>query len=396
MHGILAGVGGTGWLDGAVVLLTTASAIRYVDAHGADGRTPAVLAGAAVLVAVYALQRRAVRHGHRRRAIAGCLALVATWLVLVVLAPSFSWVAVPLSFVALRVLPYAAAGAVVAGMTATVVVAWTLMLGAVDPTIVVGPACVAGLAVLAYRALDREAVARQELLGELQEAQGDLVEAQHSAGALAERARLSREIHDSVAQGFSSINLLLQAAEQSWSARPDAARQLVAQAAATAREGLDEARRVVRDLAPAEVSAGAGPALEAALRRTCERAVQGTDVRVAVHVDGRPVDVPADVATAVLRTARGALANVVEHAGASTATVSLTYQPDTVSLDVRDDGRGFDVRRSGTSRDGRGSGLAGIRSRADQFGGAVAVETAPGEGTAIAVSIPLRSADGRR
>jgi signal transduction histidine kinase len=322
--------------------------------------------------------------------------LVAIWFVLVVLAPSFAWLAVPLSFVALRVLPFAAAGAVIAFMTGSVVVAWTVMQGDLDLTVVTGPIAVAWLAVVAYRALEREAASRQDLVNELQEAQGNLAEAQHRAGVLAERARLSREIHDSVAQALSSINLLLQAAEQSWTSRPQAARDQVTQAASAARDGLDEVRRVVRDLAPPELGAtGSAPALVATLRRSCERAVRGTDVRVDVHVDGTPIDVPSEVATALLRTSRGALANVVEHAAARTATVSLTYQPDVVSLDVRDDGSGFDPRRA-TATGPRGRGLAGIRDRAEQFGGTLTVETAPGEGTALAFTIPLGGSDGRR
>jgi signal transduction histidine kinase len=118
-------------------------------------------------------------------------------------------------------------------------------------------------------------------------------------------------------------------------------------------------------------------------------------VRVDVHFDGTPVDVSPDLATALLRTSRGALANVVEHAAARTATVSLTYQPDVVSLDVRDDGAGFDPRRA-TATGSRGRGLAGIRERAEQFGGTLTVETAPGEGTALAFTIPLGGSDGRR
>jgi len=384
------------WLDVVLVVLTLASAARYVDGHGLGDRAPAVLGGATVLLACYAARPRSGRWTPGPGPWTWCLALVAIWFVLVVLAPSFAWLAVPLSFVALRVLPFAAAGAVITFMTASVVVAWTVMQGDLDLTVVAGPIAVAWLAVVAYRALEREATSRQDLVNELQEAQGNLAEAQHRAGVLAERARLSREIHDSVAQALSSINLLLQAAEQSWTSRPEAARDQVTQAASATRDGLDEVRRVVRDLAPPELGAtGSAPALVATLRRSCERAVRGTDVRVDVHVDGTPVDVSPEVATALLRTSRGALANVVEHATARTATVSLTYQPDVVSLDVRDDGSGFDPRRA-TATGPRGRGLAGIRDRAEQFGGTLTVETAPGEGTALAFTIPLGGSDGRR
>jgi signal transduction histidine kinase len=393
VRGILAGTSRLDvWLDVVLAVLTLASSARYVDRHGFGDRAPAVLGAAVLLLACYGAGRRA----RRSRARGWCLALVGIWFVLLAIAPSFAWIAVPLSFVALRVLPFAAAGAVIAAMTAGVVVAWTVMQRGLDATVVTGPVCVAGLTVLAYRALEREAASRQELVRELQEAQGDLAEAQHSAGVLAERARLSREIHDSVAQALSSINLLLQAAEQVWTTRPLAARDHVDRAAATARDGLDEVRRVVRDLAPSELGAtGSAPALVAALRRTCDRAVHGSGTRVDVHVDGTPVEVPADVATALLRTARGALANVVEHAAASTAMVSLTYHPDAVSLDVRDDGAGFDRRRT-TAAGARGRGLPGIRDRAEQFGGTLTVETAPGEGTALAVTIPLGSVGGPR
>ena len=391
VRGILADVSRLDvWLPVVLAVLTVASAVRYVHGHGLGDRAAAVLVGAALLLAGYAARPWM----SRRSAPAWCLALVALWLVLVGLAPSFAWIAVPLSFVALRVLPFPVAGAVVAVMTATVVVAWTVMQGAADPTVVLGPVCIAWLAVVAYRELEREAATRQRLLRELQEAQGDLADAQHNAGVLAERARLSREIHDSAAQALSSINLLLQAAERAWATRPDASREHVAQAAGTARDGLDEVRRVVRDSAPPEPTTD-GTALVTALRRTCERAVAGTGLQVSVHVDGAPVQVPADVATALIRTARGALANVVEHADATTATVSLTYQPDSISLDVRDDGRGFDAGRD-TRAGQRGHGLPGIRSRAEQFGGALAVETAPGEGTALAVRIPTGSGHGDR
>lgn len=495
------------------VVLVLASAVRYLTGHGFGDQAPWMIAGALALLATYAAGP--VLPGRVWLAL-----LVVVWFGLVLLAPSFAWCAVPLSFVALRVLAFWPACAVVAGMVATVVVQWTRMADRLDPTIVLGPACIAVLAVGAYRALERDAVARQVLLDDLHAAQGDLADAQHQAGALAERARLSREIHDSVAQGLSSINLLLQAAEREWDDRPTAAREHAALAATTARDGLDEVRRVVRDLAPAElaasgltasgaaasglaasatvapgtaasdtvvsgtaasgatapgvagsgaaasdpaasglaasataasgaaasgtvaaetgasdtVAAGAAasgaaaagvaatgtaasgadasgaaasgaaalgtaatgtaasgqPALPGALRQTCERLAAVSDVDVRVQVHGTPVSLGAEVETALLRTARGALANVLEHSAATTAVVTLTYQPDSVVLDVRDDGRGLAGR--GTTDPDRGRGLAGMRDRLSQLGGTLILESEPGEGTALAASIPLKAA----
>lgn len=365
------------WLHASVVVLVLASTVRYLGAHGLGDRGPWVLGGAALLLAAYALQPR-------RHDAVWCVAIVALWGALAFLAPSFTWLAVPLSFVVLRVMPYAAALPLLGLMIVTVVTSWSRMRGFTDPTLVTGPVCVAVLAVVAYRSLEREARERQELLDELEAAQGDLAAAQHRAGALSERTRLSRDIHDSVAQGLSSINLLLQAAERDWEERPAAARAGVEQAAAAARHGLDDIRQVVRNLVP-DAADESAHALPVALRSTVAR-VAGVDAEVHVHGDPRPV--PAEVATALLRSARGALANVVEHSQAGRAWVSLTYQPDEVTLDVRDEGRGFDPAgpRRGMNR---GHGLAGIRDRAAALGGRVAVESAPGEGTVVSISIPL-------
>lgn len=383
------------WLDVAVVAATAASAVRFVDAHGDSDRLAVVLGGAVALVALYAADPRRRWVGLRDGwwAVGWCVALVLVWAALVVLAPSFSWVAVPLAFVALQVLPFRTAAVVVAAMTLVVAVQWTRMQHRFDPTVVVGPLTVAALTVIAYRALEREATTRRRLLEELREAQGELSEAQHTAGVLTERARLSREIHDSVAQSLSSVNLLLQAAEQDWAARPESARGHVGRAATSAREGLEEVRRLVRDLAPPELDGVDAAALPAALRRVCERATATSDLQLDVLVHGDPMAVPTEAAAVLLRTARGALANVVEHAGACRVAVSLTYQPDEVILDVRDDGRGFDPARVG--RAGlRGRGLAGMAERARHHGGNLAVESAPAAGTAVAVSLPIPSAAG--
>jgi signal transduction histidine kinase len=373
----------------SLIVLAVASAVRYVDGHGLGDDAAWVLGGAALLLVLYAVYPLSGLSRTSWGPPAWCLALVVVWLVLVVLAPSFAWLAVPLAFVALRVLRFGYACLVLAGMVTAVVVSWTRMQGELDLTIVTGPVCIAVLAVAAYRALEQAATTRQQLLDELEEAQGDLLDAQHRAGVIAERARLSREIHDGVAQSLSSINLLLQAAEQDWIDRPAAAREHVGQAALTARDALDDVRRVVRDLAPAELAVDTGAGLVGALEQTCERLARGTGIAVDVRVHGDVAPLPPEVAAALLRSARGALANVIEHSGAQAATVTLTYQPDVVLLDVRDDGHGFDPTRVGGAGD-RGHGLAGIRSRLERLGGALVIESGVGEGTVLGVSAPLR------
>ncbi len=387
-RGILADDGPiTVWLHVALVLLTIAAVWRYLNGHGLGDRAPIILTLAGLFVAVYSGATLVARTGSPALTAGWCLSVVAIWLALVALAPSFSWVAVPLAFVALRVLRFAPAVFVIAVTVATVVAAWTNMVGELDPTIVVGPVSIAGLAVFAYRLLERESAARQLLLDQLREAQDDLADAQHNAGVLAERTRLSRDIHDSVAQGLTSINLLLTAAEEQGRTSPASAHEYVSQAARTARDSLDEVRRVVRDLAPSELTEGTGLALEDALAQTCAEVAQISGLTVSVRIHGEPTPIRPDISTALLRSARGALANVVEHARATEATLSLTYQPDSVSLDVCDNGLGFDPRTV-TRTNFRGRGLNGIRSRAEYFGGNVAVESVPGEGTALAISLP--------
>lgn len=391
-HGILAPAARLDrWLLVVLVVLLVTCAVRYVDRHALDSAGVAVLAGALMLGLAYAT--RGLLRGRTWWPTVWVTGMVVLWGALTAVAPSFAWCAVPVAFAVLQVLPFAWAVGCVVAMTLLLTAAWQRITEGFDPVQVAGPVGVGLVTVLAYRALDLESRARQAVVDQLVEAQAELAEEQHRTGALAERTRLSREIHDSVGQGLSSINLLLQAAEQSWDAHPVAARDHVHIAAATARDGLDEVRRVVRDLAPAELTDDArGTALVDALQRAAAESALGLDVAVRVH--GDPVPVPPDVAEALVRTARGALANVREHADAGRVALTLTYQLDEVVLDVRDDGRGFDpalVQPSGT----RGRGLAGIRDRAAGLGGQIEVESAPGEGTTVSVRFPVHQEEGQ-
>ncbi|MFJ9392194.1 sensor histidine kinase [Nocardioides sp. NPDC101246] len=368
------------WLHISLVVLVVASVARYLQGHGLGDQAEVVLSGAAVLLIAYAAGRRLTGTA----AVVWLAGVVACWTVLALIAPSFSWAAVPLVFLALRILPFRWAVAATVFLVAVVAVAWSRMTGLADPTVLLGPVCVAVLAVTAYRALERDAVTRRALLADLEAAQDEVADAERRAGVVAERARLSREIHDSVAQGLTSINLLLQAADQEWSSRPDDARDHVDQAATMARSSLDEARRVVRDLAPTELTGGS--ALVTAVRQVADDVAATTGLSVPVHVHGDPHEVGGRVATAVVRTLRGALANVAEHAGATTAVVSLTFHEGAVALDVRDDGAGFEPARLKESDGLRGHGLAGMRARARLLGGDLVIESAPGEGTVLAAS----------
>lgn len=388
VHGILAPAARLDrWLLVVLTVLLLTSAMRYLDRHGFDASGGAVLAGALLLGSAYAAHH--LLPASTWWPTVWVSGITVLWAALTAAAPSFAWCAVPVGFAVLRVLPYPWALATVVAMTALLTWAWTRISHGIDPVLVVGPIGVALLTVLSYRALQVESSARQDLLDRLLHAQDELLEQQRRTGALAERTRLSREIHDSVGQGLSSINLLLQAAEQDWDVRPDRARGHVATAAATARDGLDEVRRVVRDLAPADLAHGDSvSALPAALRRLALPASAGMPVEV--RIEGQPVAVTAEVAAALVRSARGALANAREHAGADRVGLTLTYYSDEVVLDVRDDGCGFDRDQVPVGRH-RGHGLAGIARRAEALGGRAHIETALGEGTTVSVRFPAGS-----
>lgn len=392
VRGILAPASGLdAWLLAVLVVLLVTCAARYLDRHGFGVAGAGVLAGAVVLGLAYAT--RGLLAGRSWWPTAWVSAMVLLWAGLTLAAPSFAWCAVPVAFAVLRVLPFAWAVGIIVAMTVLLTAAWQRIVVGFDPVQVAGPVGVALVTVLAYRALDVESRARQRLLDQLVAAQSDLASEQRRTGALAERTRLSREIHDSVGQGLSSINLLLNAADRAWDSQPGPAREHLRTAASTARLSLDEVRRVVADLGPAELSAGTdGNALEKALRDAAAETM--LDLPAEVRVDGTPVEVSPEIAAALVRTTRGALANVREHAGATRVAVTLTYLLDEVVLDVRDDGRGFDV--AGTAvRGTRGRGLAGIRERAESLGGRADIESAEGDGTTVSVRFPTTTEPNR-
>lgn len=139
---------------------------------------------------------------------------------------------------------------------------------------------------------------------------------------LAERERLAREIHDTLAQGLSSIQLLLRAAERALPGRPDAAAGHVAAARQAAVDNLAEARRFVAALSPPALD---GTTLADALARLCVTTGDHHRISVRFHLTGEPVPLAMEHEVALLRIAQSALANTVRHARATGAEITLGY-----------------------------------------------------------------------
>ncbi|MFE3379944.1 sensor histidine kinase [Streptomyces anulatus] len=359
----------------------------------ADGRPHAgvVLAAAVACGLVYAAGPLLPGTSRSLRAAAWWLTAVgAAWLVLLALSADGVWVAFPLYFLQLHLLPRRAGLAAVTATGAAAIAGFAVHQGSFNAAMAIGPALGAAVAVAVvwgYQALYRESEQRRRLIEELTATRADLATAQHTAGVLAERERLAREIHDTLAQGLSSIQLLLRAAERALPQTPENAARYVDQARQTAVDNLAEARRFVAALTPPALE---GTTLAAALERLCATASTRHRITARFHLTGDPVPMPTAHEVALLRIAQSALANTVRHAQASTAEVTLSYLGDHVAVDIVDDGRGFDPTHLPVPDPAAGGfGLAAMRARAQALGGTLSLESAVGHGTALAAQLPL-------
>ncbi|MFI6577230.1 sensor histidine kinase [Nocardiopsis sp. NPDC050513] len=221
---------------------------------------------------------------------------------------------------------------------------------------------------------------RAGLIAALRASREESTRLSEEAGALAERERLARELHDTLAQGLTSIITLGQAVESELDTDPALARRHLALMRETATENLAEARAMVAARQPVQLE---NETLEAALSRITERFGSEIGVAARLRVVGVPGALPGAHQVGLLRATQEALANIRKHAGAGRADVTLSFAPESVELAVTDDGRGFTPGGSG------GHGLAGMRARADALGGLVEVESVPGAGTTVRLVLPL-------
>jgi signal transduction histidine kinase len=217
------------------------------------------------------------------------------------------------------------------------------------------------------------------LVSELAATRAESARLSREAGAAAERQRLAREIHDTLAQGFTSIVALAQAIEPELESDTAAAKRHVELIRSTARENLAEARAMVAELTPTALHNGSLPA---AIERQCDRLSAESGVKASLRIDGElpPLGMATDVV--LLRAAQEAFANIRRHAQASTVSVQLSRADGCVRLSVADNGIGLGDEHT------EGFGLRGMRTRAAQVGGIMSVTPTPGGGTTVKVEVP--------
>ena len=196
-----------------------------------------------------------------------------------------------------------------------------------------------------------------------------------------ERARIAREIHDTLVQGLTAIGLQLEGALAAFDESPHRARERLRRALDVSRESLEEARRSVLDLRAMPL---VGRPLAEALAGLGRRFTSETGIRVHVRAPAGS-ELPFRVEAELLRIVQEALTNVRKHAMAGEVEVTLRRAGGSLRLSVRDDGRGFSARKGSDA----GVGMLGMQERARLLGGRLRVESRPGRGTSVLASVPI-------
>ncbi|RKE62619.1 signal transduction histidine kinase [Dietzia kunjamensis] len=381
-------------LVAALLALTLVSAHR--DTSGMPD-PPAVAAAVGFTVMYVAGTVWARRRPTTAAVRAGWLvAVLALWACLVVRVPEAAYLVFPLFFLVQFLLGVWAGTAAVAALAAVAVVALGLHHG-FTPAGVIGPTVGALVALglgAGVRALHRESQARREVIAELVATRSALAAREREVGREAERARLAGEIHDTVAQGLTSIGMLLHAAERTAPSSP--AVDQIRLAREVAGENLTETRRLIAALRPAPLD---GVSLAGALGRVaarCRAENPGLKVSVTTGNAGEhatesstepSTEPPAELAAVLVRVAQEALTNAVRHGAPQRITLTLSGSPTAVVLEIADDGRGFDVAAPRTAAS---FGLDGMARRVGDLGGRFEVDSEPGSGTVVRVVLPVQ------
>lgn len=378
------------WWDlGCYGIVTTAVAVAFLEPPGPHGRWPTIVLSLGIAVAYAVFGRRAIR---RDQVVYAVLYQLTAWtclLTIIALDPEFeAWLfffcLFPQIWATLEVRP-----ALIATGLALLALFTAAVAPAEDPrsevpgalvSVVISFALSAALGLFIHRIIG-EAEARAGIIDELRSTRAQLAAVERAQGIQDERSRLSREIHDTLAQGFTSVVALSRAAGAALDRNDlETTRERLALLETTAIDNLAEARVIVAELTPGHLQSRT---LVEALARLAETMTHETGIRVSAEVRGDPAPLGANAEVVVLRSAQEALSNVRRHSGAGACDLVLDYQPERVVLTVTDDGTGFDPAATPS-----GFGLDGLHARATELGGDVHVERRAPEGSQLVLELP--------
>ncbi|WP_195166535.1 histidine kinase [Mycobacteroides abscessus] len=377
------------WLWDTYVVGLCAAAIVAMTLlnHGFPGNVPVAAAAlAAIAIITPTVGRRVIRSRRSGRTAAAFAATVVALWVIAVWSSPVAIAAIPAMYpVLFASLPLGAALCVTALVTLTPLAITVLSDGPRSPYLAIAIACtlvglvaapVIGTMIMTSM---RQRARLATLIDDLRASRAESARLSHEAGVAAERERLAREIHDTLAQGFTSIAALTQAVEAELDSDPTAARAHIALIGNTARENLSEARGMVTQLMPPALDRGT---VCTAIQRLCERLSAETGIAATTAISRPLPELGMATDVVLLRATQEALTNVAKHSHASSVHVRLAPTAQSVRLSLVDNGIGF------TDDSMDGFGLRGMRARIAQVGGTISVSPTPGGGATVTIEVP--------
>jgi PAS domain S-box-containing protein len=226
-----------------------------------------------------------------------------------------------------------------------------------------------------WQELQRKEQIRSELLARVIGAQEE------------ERQRIARELHDGIGQSLNAFVFGLNTISTTMTAAPDAAPEMVQRLKISASDTVKELQSIIYDLRPSLLD---DLGLVLALRWYARERLEPRQIAVTISVPDEAIRLPPQMETALFRVGQEAMTNVVKHARATAVDIQLTLTPQQVCMEIVDDGVGFEWEAEKLGENGRQAwGLLGIQERASLLGGRLDIETAPGRGAHLCVTLPL-------
>jgi signal transduction histidine kinase len=224
-----------------------------------------------------------------------------------------------------------------------------------------------------YRQLQERDEWREELLRKVISAQED------------ERKRLARELHDETSQTLSALAMKIETALAAWPS--ESSRERLVEAKGLTVRTIEELHRLIFDLRPSVLD---DLGLLSAIRWYAERHLERRGIAVRCEFTGLADRLAPELETALFRVCQEAITNIAKHSGAETVLIQCLERDDRISIEIEDDGKGFSPESlpPPATRE-RGLGLLGMRERVELFGGRLELDSAPGQGTRIAVTVPI-------